>query len=344
MSEPLVTLTEAGLYCPQGDFYIDPWHPVPRAVITHGHGDHLRSGCQRYVTAREGLPILHARIGTEAAISTAEYGESLDCNGVRVSLHPAGHILGAAQVRIEHRGEVWVVTGDYKVADDPTCTPFECVRCDTLITESTFGLPIYRWEPPAELFARVNDWWRSNQAAGKTSVLFAYALGKSQRLLAGVDASIGPIFTHGSTERINRAYRDGGVALPVTRPVSEITVPRGKEKPWTGGLIIAPSWAASPGWLRKFEPYSDAIASGWMQVRGARRRSVVDRGFVLSDHADWPGLLSVIKNSGASRVLATHGFASVVARWCREQGLDGGVIATRFGDDERNAEAAEEET
>ncbi|HEY4263557.1 MAG TPA: ligase-associated DNA damage response exonuclease [Schlesneria sp.] len=337
MPEPLVTLTNDGLYCEAGGFHIDPWNPVPYSVITHAHGDHLCAGCEHYLVTRDSFQIFRVRMG-DVAVAGLSYGERFERNGVHLSLHPAGHILGSAQVRLEYRGEVWVVSGDYKLADDPTCAPFEPVRCHTLITESTFGLPIYRWNSSVELFASINAWWRSNQAAGKTSLLFGHTLGKAQRLLAGIDSSIGPIFTHGAVERMTQAYRESNIVLPATQRVSEAVITRGKEKPWSGGLVIAPTWATSPAWLRRFEPYSDAIASGWMQIRGTRRRKAVDRGFPISDHADWPGLLTAINESGASRILATHGFAPVLARYCREMGLDGDVIVTRFGDEETNAE------
>jgi putative mRNA 3-end processing factor len=344
LAEPLITLTDDGLYCPAGGFHIDPWNPVPRAVVTHAHADHARWGCGRYLAAEPGRHLLRTRLGEQAHIDTLPYGKPVEHDGVRVSFHPAGHVLGSAQVRLERGGEVWVVTGDYKLDPDPTCAPFEPVRCHTFITESTFGLPIYRWDRPDVLFTGVNAWWRANAAAGKTSIVYAYALGKAQRVMAGVDASIGPIFTHGAVEKVTRAYRDSGVALPPTTPVSEVVVERGKPKPWAGGLVIAPPSASGSVWVRKFEPASEAVASGWMTVRGARRRKAVDRGFALSDHADWPGLLTAVRETGATRVLATHGFAGVLARYLREQGLDADVIATRFGDEEEGAEPAEEAT
>lgn len=338
MAESLITLTNDGLYCEPGGFHIDPWNPVPHAVITHAHGDHLHAGSGEYLTTIDGAPLVQARLGVRPA--TLAYGEPLRRNGVLLSFHPAGHILGSAQVRIEHRGQVWVVTGDYKLAEDPTCKPMEAVRCHTLITESTFGLPIYRWNHSKELFASVNRWWQANQANGLTSLLFGHTLGKAQRLLAGIDRSIGPIFTHGAVERMTQIYRSGGIDMPTTQAVGDLRSTRAK--PWIGGLVIAPPWATNPAWHRRFEPYSDAIASGWMQVRGARRRKAVDRGFEISDHADWPGLLTVIKESGASRVLATHGFASVLARHCRDQGLAAEVIATRFGDEDTDIENIQE--
>lgn len=319
-----IELTERGLYCAAGDFYIDPWAPVARAVITHAHGDHARRGSAHYLTTTEGERVLRTRMGSDATIQAIPYGFAVEINGVRVSLHPAGHILGSAQVRVEHRGAVAVVSGDYKVESDPTCTPFEPVRCHTFVTESTFGLPLYRWKDDRALFDDVNGWWRANQVAGKASVIFAYALGKSQRVLAGVDPSVGPIYTHGAVERLNHDYRATGVALPPTTPVSTT-----KKAPWSEALIVAPPSAQGP-WLRRFGTISTAVASGWMQLRGTRRRRAVDRGFALSDHADWPGLLAAIEATGAEEIWVTHGYTAVLARWLTEQGLRARTVETRF--------------
>ena len=328
----MIQLTPAGLYCEAGDFHIDPWRPVPRAVITHAHSDHASWGHERYLVTKAGEHIARRRLG-DASIQTAEYGEALDMNGVRVSLHPAGHVLGSAQVRIEHGGEVWVVSGDYKLQPDPTCAPFEPVRCDTFITESTFGLPIYRWREPREVFADVDAWWRANQAVKRASVVYAYSLGKAQRLLASVDASIGPIYTHGAVEVLNDAYRASGVALPPTQRVSEL--PKGRD--YTRALIVAPPSAQGTPWLRRFGDYADAFASGWMQIRGIRRRKAVDRGFPLSDHADWPGLISAIEATGAQRVYVTHGYSDPLVRWLCERGLDAQTLATQFAGEEGSA-------
>jgi putative mRNA 3-end processing factor len=251
-----------------------------------------------------------------------------------VSFHPAGHVLGSAQVRLEYGGEVWVVSGDYKLDPDSTCAPFEPVRCDTFITESTFGLPIYRWCDPRELFADVNRWWNENRAAGRASVVYAYALGKAQRVIANVDASIGPICTHGAVEALNEAYRASGVALPPTRRVSEM--PRGRD--FSASLIVAPPSAQSTPWLRRFGEYADAFASGWMQIRGIRRRRAVDRGFALSDHADWPSLLRAVSATGAQRVFVTHGYSDPLVRWLRERGLDARTLVTRFAGEEGSAQ------
>lgn len=326
----LVSLTDKGLYCERGGFHIDPWNPVPSAVITHAHSDHARWGCERYLAATDGRFLLETRLGPSAKIDTLPYGKAIEHNGVSISFHPAGHVLGSSQIRIEHEGEVCVITGDYKLENDPTCRPFEPIRCHTFITESTFGLPIYRWQTADELIRGINGWWKNNRAEGKSSLIFAYSLGKAQRIMASVDAGIGPIYTHGAVENVTKAYRETGINLPPTIQVGEMP----KNTKWAGSLIIAPPSADGSVWAKKFAPTSTAVASGWMAVRGARRRRAVDRGFVLSDHADWPGLLSAIKETGASKVLATHGFASVLARHLRDQGLDAGVIATRFGDDD----------
>jgi putative mRNA 3-end processing factor len=322
----LLRLTGHGLYCEAGDFFVDPWQPVDRAVITHAHADHARWGSRRYLGSREGEGVLRTRMGADASIRTLEYGEALDVRGVRVSLHPAGHILGSAQVRVEHRGEVWVVSGDYKTEPDATCTPFEPVRCHTFITESTFGLPIYRWPPQAEVFGQVNAWWRANAAAGRASVLFGYALGKAQRLLAGLDASVGPVYTHGAVEKLTGDYRAAGVPLPPTLPVS--AAPRGTD--FAGAMVVAPPSAAGTPWMRRFGAASTAFASGWMRIRGARRRRATDRGFVLSDHVDWPALLASVEATGAERVWVTHGYREPVVRWLREHGLEAEAVASRW--------------
>lgn len=340
----LLRITDRGLYCEAGDFYIDPWQPVDRAVITHAHGDHARWGSRHYLASAEGRRVLRTRLGADASIQTVEYGEPLDLTGVRVSLHPAGHILGSAQIRVEHGGEVWVVSGDYKTDPDPTCTPFEVVKCHSFITESTFGLPIYRWRPQAEVFGEMRDWWRANAEAKRASIIYAYALGKAQRVLAGLlDAdggAMGPIYTHGAVERLTRDYRDSGIALPPTQHASEM--PRGHD--FAGSLIIAPPSAAGSTWLRRFGAASPAFASGWMQIRGARRRRAVDRGFVLSDHVDWPALLATIEATGAERVWVTHGFREPVVRWLLERGIDALSIASHWeGEEEVESPAAGEE-
>jgi putative mRNA 3-end processing factor len=319
-----------GLYCPPGDFFIDPWLPVDRAVITHGHSDHARSGNAHYLTVASGAAILRKRLGASIRLQTLSYGQTINHHGVTLSLHPAGHVLGSAQVRLEHEGEVWVASGDYKIVDDGTCAPYEPVRCHSFITESTFGLPIYRWPAPSQLLGDINTWWTSNAAQGRTSVLFCYAFGKAQRILYGLDPSIGPILTHGAVEPLNQIYREHGVNLPSTRYVGSSTDP----SQLTRSIILAPPSAQHTSWMKRFGDYADGFASGWMQLRGTRRRRGVDRGFVLSDHADWAGLQSAIKATGAHRVFVTHGQINVMVRWLREQGLDASGFATEYGKDE----------
>lgn len=323
----LLTVTESGLYCERGDFHIDPWRRVPRAVITHAHADHARAGCDRYLCAAEGKLVLRSRIGGGAPIDTLRRGESVSMNGVKVSLHPAGHLLGSAQVRVECAGTTWVVTGDYKLQHDPTCAPFEHVPCDVFVTESTFGLPVYRWQSPDEITAEINAWWRANRDAGRTSVLLAYSLGKAQRLAAMVDPSIGPIVAHGAVMKLVEAYRASGVRLP---PIDRVP-PRARRVGDGRALVIAPPSVLGSSWLNLFGESAVAMASGWMMLRGVRRRRGFDKGFAVSDHADFPGLLAAIDATGARRVLATHGFSDALSRYLREtRGLDAAVLPTRF--------------
>ena len=322
----LLAHTARGLYCEAGDFYIDPWRPVERAVITHAHTDHARPGHGRYLAARDAQQVLRARLGEAIALETLAYGETRRIGDVNVSLHPAGHVLGSAQIRIERGGEVWGVSGDYKLDADPTCAPFEPIRCHTFVSESTFGLPIYRWRPHDELFAEVNAWWRGNAHAGRVSVIFAYSFGKAQRILNGVEATIGPIFVHGAVEVLNRAYRQSGVALPDVQMVSEVD----RKFDYSRSLVVAPPSAQSTPWMKRFGDYSDAFASGWMAIRGAKRQRNVDQGFVISDHADWPSLLSAIDATGATRVLVTHGQVPVMVRYLRERGLEADALETNF--------------
>jgi putative mRNA 3-end processing factor len=269
-------------------------------------------------------------LDADAVIEALPYGETRSINGVNVSLHPAGHVLGSAQVRVEFHGEVWVVSGDYKLAPDPTCSAFEPIRCHTFITESTFGLPIYRWPAATQVFHEMEDWWRRNQESGKASVIFAYSLGKAQRLLAGIDTGIGPIFAHGAIRNINECYRDSGIAL--SDAISPDTV--AKSFDWSRALILAPPSAQGSPWMRRFGAVSTAFASGWMRIRGTRRRKSIDRGFVLSDHADWPGLLEAIALTEAESIWVTHGYRGPLVRWLTEQGREARAVETQWEDDE----------
>ena len=319
--------TPDGLYCEAGGFHIDPWNPVARAVITHAHGDHARSGSAAYLCAAPGAGLLRRRFGPDARVEAVPYRQRLTLGDVTVSFHPAGHVLGSAQIRVEGPAGVWVAAGDYKRAPDPTCAPFEPLRCDTFITESTFGLPIYRWDATEALIADIFSWWQQNAADRKTSVLFCYSIGKAQRLLAELMRHTDrPVFVHGMMLAMIAAYRDEGVPMLPARPATD--QPRGTV--FAGELVLAPLPARGTPWMRRLGTHSDAFASGLMRVRGVRRQRAFDRGFVLSDHADWPALLQTIDETGASQVLATHGHADPLARFLREQGREAGVIRTAW--------------
>ena len=346
MPKPLLTETKSGLYCPQGDFYVDPWRKVDRALITHAHADHARWGSKKYLAADTCSQVLRIRMGADADLEFQPLRKPITIGGVKVTFFPAGHILGSAQIRIERNGESIVVSGDYKRQADATCLPFEPVRCNTFITESTFGLPIYRWPSSESVFDGINQWWRSNQTEGKCSMLLAYSLGKAQRLLAGVDASIGPIYTHGAVEKLNAGYREAGVSLPDTTYVGSVDA---KAIDWTQALVVAPPSAVGTSWAKRFGKISVAMASGWMQIRGTRRRRSMDRGFILSDHVDWADLMKSIKETEAENVWVTHGYSDIVARHLSELGYNASVVETEFtgeqlmGDDEADADAPKSE-
>lgn len=323
----LLASSSAGLFCAPGEFHVDPWAPAGTAVITHAHADHLRAGCERYVCATPSVPLLQRRLPPGTPIEGVAYGEPLQLGEATVSLHPAGHVLGSAQVRIAARGRVWVATGDYKRAPDPTCAPFEVIPCDVLVTEGTFALPIYRWRPAGEVVRDVLTWVERCAARGRAAVLFCYALGKAQRLLAELAALTDrTVWLHGAMAPLVSVYRDAGVRMVPTALVTE--APRGTR--FAGELVLAPPSAHRSPWLRRLGELETALASGWMRVRGVRRRRGVDRGFVLSDHADWPALLRTVRETGARRVLVTHGHGEALSRHLREQGLEAEALSTEF--------------
>ena len=323
----LIETRPEGLYCAAGDFHIDPWRPVPRAVITHAHADHARAGHGVIWCARESLGVMHQRLGQAAPIRPLEWREPLTLGRARVSLHPAGHILGSAQVRVEAREGVWVASGDYKRDPDPTCTPFEPVPCDTFITEATFALPVYRWPDPADVVADVFHWWRQAADNGQPAVLFCYALGKAQRVLNGLLAHTGQtVYLHGAMTPLVAVYRAAGVAMVPTEAVSA----QPRDHDWRGHLIMAPPSAAGTSWMRRFRGATTGFVSGWMRVRGNRRRRGYDQGFVLSDHADWRGLVDSIRATGCQRVLATHGHSDTLVRYLREHGWQAAELGTPF--------------
>lgn len=328
----VLSLRPEGLYCPAGDFFVDPWGKVDRAIVTHAHSDHARWGSRLYLCSRPSVPLMETRLGAEMRIEGWEYGEEHSVGSAKVSLHPAGHIWGSAQIRIEVGGEVWVVSGDYKTQFDQTAQAWEPIPCHGFVTETTFGLPIYHWQEERAVFAQINEWWAENVEQGRTSVLFAYSLGKAQRLIAGVDHSLGHIVVHGAVATMNRSCEAAGLKLPRWHLVSEVEQVQ-------GSLVVAPPSAAGTPWLRRFGDVSTAFASGWMAVRGMRRRRNVDRGFVMSDHVDWPSLLSAIEATGAEEVWTTHGYADTVAKFLvEEKRLRARPIETRFeNEDETDA-------
>ena len=314
----LIELTPSGLYCAAGDFYIDPQLPVRRAIITHAHTDHAKPGSQAYLTSRSGKPLVQQRVGLRAKVESIEFGEEIDMKGVKVSLHPAGHILGSAQVRVEYMGEVWVVSGDYKLEPDATCETFEPVKCHTFITESTFAKPHYKWKAQSEIFNQINDWWQLNAAWGTTSVVAAYSLGKAQRVLAGLDPKIGPIMVYHTIEKFLPAYRAAGVEFPEVVILNDETLKEMKDK---SPIIIAPPQFGRADALKHFGTVATSFASGWMS-RGGLHSKIHDRGFALSDHADWNGLLTAIKDTGAENIFVMHGFVNTLANYLCSIGLN----------------------
>ena len=317
----LIEFSDRGLYCSQGNFYIDPWRPVQKAVITHAHSDHARGGSANYLCHPLTRPLLLARLGPQN-IETIEWGQPVYMNGVKLSLHPAGHIIGSSQVRVEYQGEVWVVSGDYKTENDGLSGVFEPIPCNTFITESTFGLPIYKWEKQSRIYSAIQDWVKKNNAAGITSVLLAYSLGKAQRILLPLVETGLTVFVH------------GGYALPA---VTRIT-PETPRESIRGQVIIAPPGADGSPWINKFSPYEVGVCSGWMQVRGNIRRRNADAGFALSDHADWEGLVGAVKATGAEKVFVTHGFQSAFSRWLNENGIESAEVKTEYNPAEEESQ------
>lgn len=320
----MLEFTDKGIYCREGGFHIDPWGKVKTALITHAHSDHARVGSDLYIAHHYSVPILRYRLG-EINIKAVEYGEVMMINGIKVSFHPAGHVQGSAQINLEYKGEVWVASGDYKLQNDNLNAPFEPIKCHTFITESTFGLPIYKWPDQSQIFNDINAWWKSNAEQGISSVILGYPLGKTQRILKNIDPSIGKVFTHGAVENINKLTRQFA-ELPHSQKVTAET----NKKDFATSLIIAPPSASGSSWLKRFYPYSISIASGWMALRGARRRKAVDRGFALSDHADWNELITAVKETGAGRVYVTHGYTAAFSRYLNEKGYEAYEAKTAY--------------
>lgn len=324
MRNPLLVFNDKGIFCKQADVYLDPWKPVKKAIITHGHADHSSWGHQNYITHHSNVPIIKHRLG-DINVTGVNWNESFIINNVKFSLHPAGHIIGSAQIRVEYKGEVWVFTGDYKTEDDGISTPYEVVKCHTFITECTFGLPAFKWTPQAEVMDNINTWWSENRAEHKTSILFGYSLGKAQRLLKYLDPNIGTIYTHGAIENMTNVIRPM-VDLPSTTLVTRET----KKEDLLGNIVLAPPSAHGSSWIRKMTPFVTGTASGWMAFRGARRRRAVDKGFVLSDHCDWYALLDSIKATGSEKIICTHGYTDIFSKYLSELGYDARTALTQY--------------
>lgn len=323
----LIEFREEGLYCPPAKVYIDPWRPVNKALITHAHADHARWGMKSYLAHELSVPVMKHRLGQDINCQGLKYDERLSINGVEISFHPAGHIPGSSQIRLEHKGEVWVISGDYKTQADRISTPFEPIKCHHFVTESTFGLPIYRWPTEEEVALEINQWWEKNRSEGKCSLIAAYSLGKAQRILSLLDASIGPIYCHGAVANTNDLLLEQGLDLPEYKRIEG----REKKSDFKNAMVICPPSALGSSWSKKLQPYRSAFASGWMALRGARRRRAADRGFVISDHADWPGLNQAVKATEAENIYVTHGYQELYAQWLREEmQLNATAVKTLF--------------
>jgi len=324
MKAPLLAFNDKGIYCAEADVYLDPWKPVDKAIISHGHADHSRWGHKQYITHHTNVPIIKHRLG-DIQVTGKAWDETFVINNVKFSLHPAGHIIGSSQIRVEYKGEVWVFSGDYKTEDDGVAVPYEPVKCHSFITECTFGLPAFKWLPQDLVMNDINNWWQQNREDGRTSILFGYSLGKAQRLLKFLDPSIGKIYTHGAIENMTEVIRPM-LELPETIRITRDT----KKEEFKGNIVLAPPSAQGTTWIRKMVPYVTASASGWMAFRGARRRRAIDKGFVLSDHCDWQGLLTSIKATGCEKVICTHGYSDIFSKYLTEQGYDARTEATQY--------------
>lgn len=314
-ADQLLRPTDKGLYCPPGDFYIDPVRPVERALVTHGHADHARAGHTHVMATQETLDIMAIRYGADFADhkQTATLGEVLDINGVTVSWHPAGHVLGSAQICVEKDGLRIVASGDYKRRADPTCVGFEVVPCDVFITEATFGLPVFRHPDDREEIARLLT---SVERFGERAHLIgAYALGKAQRVIALLRAAgYGEtIYIHGAMEKLCTYYQSQGVDLG---PLAPATIDKGAKDQFAGKIIVGPPSAFADKWARRFPDPVACFASGWMRVRQRAKQRGVELPLILSDHSDWGELTQTIKETGASEIWVTHGREEALVRWC----------------------------
>lgn len=329
MSE-LLQITSKGIYCPVADVYIDPWRAVKTAFVTHAHSDHAYAGHGQYISSIQNIPILKQRLGNHISALGLSYGEIHEIKGVKFSLHSAGHVLGSAQVRVEYQGEVWVAAGDYKRENDGISGAFEVVPCDVFITESTFGLPVFKWRPQEEVFQDINHWWSRHASQGRTCLLGAYSLGKAQRLLAGLDPNIGPIFCHAAIENINEVYEKLGVGLHHRTTIHD----QQKKSDYAGAMVICPPASIQSSWASRFPEPVAGSASGWYALRTLRSRFPTAQKFILSDHADWDALIDTVRQTQASKIYVTHGYTQEFSRYLREEGLDARPLSTKYTGDE----------
>ncbi len=326
MAKPLISFTSKGLFCEQGDFFIDPWKPVDKALVTHAHADHSYAGMKQYLAHKLSAPIMKHRLGKNISVQEVEYSEKLSINGVKVSFHPAGHIPGSAQIRVENKGEIWVISGDYKTYDDGISTAYEAVKCHHFITESTFGLPVFNWPEPETVHADMNQWWQRCNELGQTPFIFAYSLGKAQRVLANLNPENGTILTHAAVDNTNQLLAKHGIQLP---PTSVVT-PEMEVKKIKNPIVVAPPGALNSSWQKRFNKPVTSVASGWAQLRGMRRRRNTDKSFVLSDHADWNGLNQAVKASESKNIYVTHGYTQIFTKYLNEQGYNAQIVKTEF--------------
>jgi putative mRNA 3-end processing factor len=346
-TRPLIAWTPQGLYCEAGGFYIDPHRAVDLAVVTHAHSDHARRGSKHYICEKSGLGLLRVRLGARISAEGRAFGESFQLGRVKVSFHSAGHILGSAQVRVECDGEVWVASGDYKRDPDPSCEPFENVKCDTFITEATFGTPKFAWAKDVDHGSAIAEWWSESERAGRNCILFGYSLGKTQRILAELAPHARkPVLIHSTCVELTECYRQEGRTLAPTRALesalSELggflsgseVLPYARDDSRStsvlvnsqlrGEMILAPPSILKEEWAQKLGEYETAFASGWMQNFKPNPYSTgrsYDRGFVISDHADWNDLNQTILETGAKRVFVQHREGALI-RHLRKQGID----------------------
>jgi putative mRNA 3-end processing factor len=329
MSDRLIRLTRSGLFCEAGGFHIDPSRGVELALITHSHSDHARRGSRHYVTPEDGVGLLKHRLGESIRVTGVRYGEKLRYGRATISFHPAGHILGSSQIRVECDGQVWVVSGDYKRQEDPTCRPFEVVSCDTFVSEATFGNPKYLWSCAKQAVREIHDWWMSNREQGRNSLLYCYAVGKTQRVLGGLaELTEESVHLWGEAVPITEIYRNQGVKLVPTVDLDSLS-PREKVQ---GELIIAAHRFQYTDWLARLGDVESAFASGWMKTGAWGMRRSYDRGFVLSDHADWNDLVATVRATGARRVFLQHTKDPALARHLRKLGLQAELMGVEHVD------------